>query len=121
VGRAFTLLHIMKAIAFATILMTLNAAAAEPVLTADKARDIAILVLKQEFKFEGPVSQATLDPKTGLWTCATETGFVDGTLFLEIRDKDRFYRLISFTPRGRAHEFHKRTSLRRRIEAIVTG
>lgn len=100
-------------------LLASGALRAEPsTLTKDQVKEIAALIVSKVHKKSDPISEPQYDAKTGIWSCIASAGIVHGEVFIEIRDKDRYFRNFTYSSKS-VGNFEMRTSLKRRIATIA--
>ena len=87
-------------------------------LTKEQVKEIAALVVTKKHKNSDPISEPDYDAKTGIWSCMTSTGMIHGEVFIEIRDKDRYFRTSTYSSSS-IGKFEMLPSLKRQIAKIA--
>ena len=108
------------AILFALLAFQLNAAEAR--LTEAQVEEIATLVAKAFYHNDRQPTGASYDPKSGIWNCLINGPGLGGALFIAIRDKDAYYRVLvdGPTPTDKDFlQFRMNPILKRRIAKIT--
>ena len=90
-----------------------------PNLSRDQVEAIAALVLLDERKSLEPIDEPRFDRKSGTWICGTSTLVMHGSICIQIRDRDRYFRVFGCYQSPRIPEFKMSPNLRQRILEIA--
>ncbi len=90
-------------------------------MTEIQVKEISGLVLNREYQANYSITKFTYDKKNDLWIGEETDVVAPGLLVrLEVRDKDRYYRMIDRSGVGpKSNPFHMSPKLRKEILAIA--
>ena len=89
-------------------------------MTETQVEEIATLIAKEIYHKDHRPTGASYDSKSGVWTCLIHGPEIGGGLFINIRDKDAYYKVLVEGKTIQAVGFKMHTILKRRIEKIAT-
>lgn len=86
-----------------------------------QVKEISGLVLKREFQANYSIAKFTYDKENDLWVGEqTDIAAPDLLVRLEVRDKDRYYRIIDrYGINAKSNPFHMNPKLRKEILEIA--
>ena len=88
-------------------------------MTEAQVKEIAILIAKELYHKDREPMGATYDHKSGNWNCLIPGPGFGGSLFIDIRDKDAYYKVMEEGKTKMPGDFKMSTILKRRIAKIT--